>query len=135
MIISEIIERYDTSLATIAQKSGISKAKLRTAFDHPVDTWTIQFLNNVAAAINERPDKLLRLLQDEHYSLTIDDQHQAIQGVGISDPINYQNIKFTVKSNVMEGWHPSHSDIEAVKEFTQSRHPNLEQKFKDIFED
>lgn len=69
------------------------------------------------------------------YSLIIDDQKQTIQGVKIADPVAYRNIKFTVKSNVMEGWQPSYSDIEELKTFAETSYPDLGQKFQKIFED
>lgn len=133
MTINEVMANYDTNLSDIAYKSGISKTTLSNAFKRPITTWTIRILNGVATAINETPEKLLHLLQGEQYSLIINDQEQAIQGVKIPDLTTYRNIKFTVKSNVMEGWKPSRSDIEELKVFAESSHPELEQKFKEIF--
>lgn len=135
MTIGEVQASYDTNLADIASKSGISKATLSRAFNRPVSTWTIQILNRVAAAINESPEKLLRLLQDDRYLLAINDQAQTIQGVRIPDLTTYRNVKFVVKSNVMEGWQPHYSDVKGLTEFTEAAHPELEQKFKDIFGD
>ena len=133
MTINEVMTNYDTNLSDIAYKSGISKTTLSNAFKRPITTWTIRILNGVATAINEPPEKLLHLLQGEQYSLIINDQEQSIQGVKIPDLTTYQNIKFTVKNNVMEGWQPSRSDIEELKVFAESSHPELEQKFKEIF--
>lgn len=133
MTVNEIMTNYDTNLSDIAHKSGISKTTLSNAFKRPISTWTIRILNGVATAVNETPEKLLQLLQGDQYSLVINDQEQTIQGVKIPDSTTYQNIKFTVKSNVMEGWKPSRSDIEELKSFTATSHPELEQKFKDIF--
>ena len=135
MSVNEVMANYDTNITNISEKSGISKTTLSNAFKRPINTWTIRILNGVATAINESPEKLLYLLQGDQYSLTIDDQAQTIQGVKIPDPATYQNIKFTVKSNVMEGWQPSRTDIEELKAFAGTSHPELGQKFKDIFGD
>ena len=129
MTIGEVQASYDTNLADIASKSGISKATLSRAFNRPVSTLTIQILNGVAAAINESPEK------DDRYLLAINDQAQTIQGVRIPDLTTYRNVKFVVKSNVMEGWQPHYSDVKGLTEFTEAAHPELEQKFKDIFGD
>ena len=72
-------------------------------------------------------------MQGDQYSLTIDDQAQTIQGVKIPDPEIYRNIKFSVKNNVMEGWQPSRADIEELKAFAEISHPELNQRFKEIF--
>jgi hypothetical protein len=133
MLIDEVMTNYNTNLSDIAHKSGISKTTLSNAFKRPINTWTIRILNGVAKAINETPEKLLHLLQGDQYSLVINDHEQSIQGVKIPDLPTYRNVKFTVKSNVMEGWRPSRSDIEELKVFTEISHPELDQKFKDIF--
>lgn len=133
MSVNEVMANYDTNLTDIAHKSGISKTTLSNAFKRPISTWTIRILNGVATAINESPEKLLHLLQDDQYSLTIDDQSQTIQGVKIPDSVTYQDIKFTVKNNAMEGWRPSRSDIEELKAFAETSHPELQQRFKEIF--
>jgi hypothetical protein len=135
MSVNEVMANYDTNITNISKKSGISKTTLSNAFKRPINTWTIRILNGVATAINESPEKLLHLLQGDQYSLTIDDQARTIQGVKIPDPATYQNIKFTVKSNVMEGWQPSCTDIEELKAFAETSHPELGQKFKEIFGD
>ena len=133
MSVNEVMANYDTNITNISHKSGISKTTLSNAFKRPISTWTIRILNGVATAINESPEKLLHLLQGDQYSLTIDDQAQTIQGVKIPDPEIYRNIKFSVKNNVMEGWQPSRADIEDLKAFAEISHPELNQRFKEIF--
>ncbi|MBB1063424.1 hypothetical protein [Limosilactobacillus fastidiosus] len=73
--------------------------------------------------------------EDGQFSLIIDDQSQSIQGVKFPDRAIYQNIKFVVKSNVMEGWQPTSADIEELKAFMENGHPELEQQFKTIIGD
>lgn len=44
--------------------------------------------------------------------LKFNDQDQKIQDVYIADPTTYQNIKFVVKMEHLEGWNPTAKDIE-----------------------
>lgn len=129
--IKELLASHNTNLTKVSHKSRINEATLK----QPINTWTIHVLNSVAKAINEAPETVLYLLQDESFALAVSDQSQIIQGVKFSDSETYRNIKFIAKSNIMEGWHPFHADINELKEFTATNHPELGQKFNDIFGD
>lgn len=133
MKINEIMDSYGVNLTDIAEQSGISKTTLSNAFKRSTDSWTIRILNGVALALNETPSKVLVLLQGDHYRLQINDQDQTIQGVHITDPDDYRNIKFAVKNNVMEGWRPTRADIEDLKAFIGVPHPELETEYRETF--
>ena len=57
-----------------------------------------------------RPGDLLELL-DPVYSLKINDTNQMIQGIHIEDPEMYEQIRFVVESEHLEGWQPDEEDI------------------------
>ena len=57
-----------------------------------------------------RPGDLLELL-DPVYSLKINDTNQMIQGIYIEDPEMYEQIRFVVESEHLEGWQPDEEDI------------------------
>lgn len=133
MTITEIMNNYRVNLTDIANRSGISKTTLSNAFNRPFETWTIRILNGVARAVNETPEQILILLQGRKYQLNIDDKSQTIQGVHINDSRTYQAVKFSVINNAMEGWEPVSEDIQELVAFAQTDHPEIEERYKDIF--
>ena len=133
MTITEIMNNYQVNLTDIANRSGISKTTLSNAFNRPFETWTIRIQDGVARAVNETPEQILILLQGRKYQLNIDDKSQTIQGVQINDSRTYQAIKFTVINNAMEGWEPVSEDIQELVAFAQTDHPEIEERYKDIF--
>lgn len=43
--------------------------------------------------------------------LKTDGQEQMIQGVKISDPVLYKQVRFVVQNNHLEGWQPTEEEI------------------------
>ena len=67
-------------------------------------------LSALSSSLNMRPGDLLELL-DPVYSLKINDTNQMIQGIYIEDPEMYEQIRFVVESEHLEGWQPDEEDI------------------------
>lgn len=57
-----------------------------------------------------RPGDLLELL-DPVYSLKINDSNQMIQGIYIEDPEIYEQVRFVIESEHLEGWQPDEEDV------------------------
>lgn len=67
------------------------------------------------------------------YELTIDDEQQIIQGIVIPDKEMYQQIRFVIENNHLEGWQPSKKDVEWLLKNAVNPDPELIKEYKKIF--
>ncbi|MGN1271526.1 MAG: helix-turn-helix domain-containing protein [Lactobacillus sp.] len=110
--IIKLLNQKKLTIDDIANKSGISKRTLQDAYKKTIDNWEIRVLNAFATGLEVTPAELLNMLQPVKYELKIDNSAQTIQSVYIADKQTFQNIRFTVEMEHMEGWKPTREDIE-----------------------
>ncbi|RVU72063.1 MULTISPECIES: hypothetical protein [Lactobacillus] len=65
--------------------------------------------------------------------LIIDDRTQAIQGVVIPELADYQQLRFVVEMEHLEGWNPEKKDIEKLVERLRNPDPTLDAKIDKLF--
>lgn len=133
--IQQLLQHHQLSIDELAKSTGINKEVLQGTLQQPVATWTVDFLNKMAAALAQTPSHLLAQLQDESFTLTIDPQQQTIQGVEFKDPQLFAQIQSAVKISCMEGWHPTAVDIVDLLNVGTHPQPQLEQEFEQVFGD
>jgi lambda repressor-like predicted transcriptional regulator len=131
--IKSILERNHLTLSQISDASGITTSTLSSAFDRPVQSWSIKILNGAAKGLHMRPSDLLILLQHDSYKLDIDDGTQTIQGVHITDMAEYRTVKFAVINEELEGWQPSREDILRLVDAARNPDPEIAADYRRIF--
>ena len=105
------LKGYFTKYTLIDRKGGTDMEKdLEEALNENPDNWSSAILSALSSSLNMRPGDLLELL-DPVYSLKINDTNQMIQGIYIEDPEMYEQIRFVVESEHLEGWQPDEEDI------------------------
>lgn len=132
-LITNLLKREHLSLSDVARISGVAKSTLSSATKRPVETWTIKTLNAFAKGLNEEAGALLNFLQSRSYQLEINDHNQTIQGVQIADKELYQQIRFVVENNHLEGWQPTKEDIEYLVNVAVNPDPQLLKEYHQIF--
>lgn len=131
--IQQLLKKDQTSTAEVARAAGISEADLTTTLRQPVATWPIGILNAVASVTHQTPSRVLQQLQDEPFTLEIDDRKQQVQGVPIPDPHVFALLQSVVKISCMEGWKPTGAEIVDLVSMATSSQPRLDQDFEQIF--
>lgn len=66
------------------------------------------------------------------YKLNIDDTRQTIQGIVIPDKEMYQQIRFVIENNHLEGWKPEKEDVEYLLKNAMHPDPKLIKHIKNI---
>lgn len=66
-------------------------------------------------------------------AIEINNQKQTIQGVHISNREIFQQIRFTVENNHLEGWNPSKEEIEYLLSKATQADSELEKEYQNIF--
>jgi transcriptional regulator with XRE-family HTH domain len=131
--IQEILQKNNLTQSDVAKMSGISLATINQAIKKPVSSWSVRILNAIAGALHQSPGKLLDRLQKNQYTLEIDNQRQTIQGVHINDRTSFQQLRFVVQNNVLEGWEPTTEDILFLVDSGEHPDPQLEKEYEEIF--
>lgn len=131
--IQQLLQNRQLSMDELAKNTGVNTDELQNTLRQPVDTWTVGLLNAVATAMNQTPSHLLVQLQDELFTLAINQQQQTVQGVKVADPQLFALVQSAVKISCMEGWQPTGADIVDLINFGTSSQPRLEQAFKQVF--
>lgn len=108
--ISILLTNHKLTLEDISQNKHLAKQDLKEALNENPDNWSSAVLLALSSSLNMRPGDLLELL-DPVYSLKINDRNQMIQGIYIEDPEAYEQIRFVVESEHLEGWQPDEEDI------------------------
>lgn len=67
--------------------------------------------------------------------LKIDNQHQTIQGIYIPSKESFQQIRFVVENNHLEGWNPSPDDIEHLLKTVTNPDLKIVKEYQNIFGD
>lgn len=108
--ISILLTNHQLTLKDISQNQHLAEQDLKKELNENPDNWSSSVLSALSSSLNMRPGDLLELL-DPVYSLKINDHHQMIQGIYIEDPEVYEQIRFVVESEHLEGWQPDEEDI------------------------
>lgn len=108
--ISILLTNHHLTLKDISQSNSLMENDLEEALNENPDNWSSAILSALSSSLNMRPGDLLELL-DPVYSLKINDTNQMIQGIHIEDPEMYEQIRFVVESEHLEGWQPDEEDI------------------------
>ena len=108
--ISILLTNHHLTLKDISQSNSLMEKDLEEALNENPDNWSNAILSALSSSLNMRPGDLLELL-DPVYSLKINDTNQMIQGIYIEDPEMYEQIRFVVESEHLEGWQPDEEDI------------------------
>lgn len=108
--ISILLTNHHLTLKDISQSNSLMEEDLEEALNENPDNWSSAILSALSSSLNMRPGDLLELL-DPVYSLKINDTNQMIQGIHIEDPEMYEQIRFVVESEHLEGWQPDEEDI------------------------
>ena len=108
--ISILLTNHHLTLKDISQSNSLMEKDLEDALNENPDNWSSAILSSLSSSLNMRPGDLLELL-DPVYSLKINDTNQMIQGIYIEDPEMYEQIRFVVESEHLEGWQPDEEDI------------------------
>ncbi|MGQ5710050.1 helix-turn-helix domain-containing protein [Lactobacillus sp. PSON] len=132
--ISAILNNNNLTVADIASKSGVARSTLGNAIKKPIESWSIRVLNAFAKGLGMQSPDLLSKLQSDNYELKIDDKNQMIQGIQISDKELYQQVKFAVVNNHLEGWQPTRDDILYLLKEVQKPDPEFDEMYRDLFE-
>ncbi|TSO26298.1 helix-turn-helix domain-containing protein [Lactobacillus sp. LL6] len=132
--ISAILNNNNLTVADIASKSGVARSTLGNAIKKPIESWSIRVLNAFAKGLGMQSPDLLSKLQSDNYELKIDDKHQMIQGIQISDKELYQQVKFAVVNNHLEGWQPTRDDILYLLKEVQNPDPEFDEMYRELFE-
>ncbi|GGI64200.1 helix-turn-helix domain-containing protein [Limosilactobacillus caviae] len=133
--IVNILKTNNITVSFVAQESGLDVAQVSAALKRPVATWSIQILNAFADALAERPGELLDQLQDLPFQLQTDDDHLMIQRVRFSNRSSYQQVRFAVESNVLEGWKPTAKEIRLLKEAAETPDTEMQTEIERLFGD
>lgn len=133
--IVNILKANNITVSFVAQESGLDVAQVGAALKRPVATWSIQILNAFADALAERPGELLDQLQDLPFQLQTDDDQLMIQRVRFSNRSSYQQVRFAVESNVLEGWKPTAKEIRLLKEAAETPDTEMQTEIKRLFGD
>lgn len=108
--ISILLTNHHLTLKDISQSNSLMEKDLEEALNENPYNWSSAILSALSSSLNMRPGDLLELL-DPVYSLKINDTNQMIQGIHIEDPEMYEQIRFVVESEHLEGWQPDEEDI------------------------
>ena len=108
--ISILLTNHQLTLKDISQTQNLAEQDLKKALNENPDDWSSSVLSAFPPSLKMRPGDLLELL-DPVYALKINDHHQMIQGIYIEDPEIYEQIRFVVESEHLEGWQPDEEDI------------------------
>lgn len=108
--ISILLTNHQLTLKDISQTQNLAEQDLKKALNENPDDWSSLVLSAFSSSLKMRPGDLLELL-DPVYALKINDHHQMIQGIYIEDPEIYEQIRFVVESEHLEGWQPDEEDI------------------------
>ncbi len=107
---SILLTNHQLTLKDISQKNDLREQDLKNAFHENPNNWSSSVLSALSSSLNMRPGDLLELL-DPVYSLKINDSNQMIQGIYIEDPEIYEQVRFVIESEHLEGWQPDEEDV------------------------
>lgn len=130
--ISILLTNHQLTLKDIFQNQHLAEQDLRKALDENPDNWSSSVLSALSSSLNMRPGDLLELL-DPVYSLKINDHSQMIQGIYIEDPEIYEQIRFVVESEHLEGWQPDEEDILRLLDEALNPSPTFQTEISQIW--
>lgn len=132
--ISALLKNNNLTIADVASKSGVDEATLNSATKKSIESWSIRVLNAFAKGLGmQSPDLLSELLPD-NYELKIDDKRQTVQGIQVSDKELYDQVKFAVVNNHLEGWKPNGDDVQYLLKEVQKSDSEFNEMYKELFE-
>ncbi|QNQ82069.1 helix-turn-helix transcriptional regulator [Lactobacillus sp. PV037] len=122
--ISTLLKQENITLTKISKQFNIPRKVIQRALKQKPDAWSPKVLNAFATSLSKTPGELIALLLPDTYVLEINDPNQTIQDVYIEDKETYQQIRFIVESEHLEGWEPTRTEIEFL--LNQALEPNLD---------
>lgn len=122
--ISTLLKQQNITLTKISKKFDIPRKVIQKALKQKPDAWSPKILNAFATSLDKTPGELVALLMPDAYVLEINDPNQTIQDVYIEDKETYQQIRFIVESEHLEGWEPTTAEVEFL--LAQALEPNLD---------
>ncbi|MBD5429518.1 helix-turn-helix transcriptional regulator [Lactobacillus sp.] len=131
--ISTLLNDKDISLAQVAQESGIKEDTLKAALNEIPDLWTVRVLKAFASTLEIKPGELLELVAPNVYQLQIEDDTQTIQGIVIPNLEIYQQIRFIIEAEHLEGWNPSPAEVNFLLTEALDPNPDLQVEIDDIW--
>ncbi|MCH3904309.1 MAG: helix-turn-helix transcriptional regulator [Lactobacillus sp.] len=134
-VILGLMKESHVSMKEISEKSHVPFSTLNNAAKKPIENWSIRVLNAFATGLNKSASDLLEILQPQNYQLNIDNRNQTIQDVFIPDKELFQQIRFVVESEHLEGWNPTSKDIKYLLNAAKNPDPKMVAEAKDLFGD
>ena len=64
-----------------------------------------------------------------------DDDQLTIQHVQFQTPSSYQQVRFAVESNVLEGWEPTTTEVRRLKESAENPDDEILMEIEQLFGD
>ena len=122
--ISTLLKQQNITLTKISKEFDIPRKVIQKALKQKPDAWSPKILNAFATSLDKTPGELVALLMPDAYVLEINDPNQTIQDVYIEDKETYQQIRFIVESEHLEGWEPTTAEVEFL--LAQALEPNLD---------
>lgn len=122
--ISTLLKQQNITLTKISKEFDIPRKVIQKALKQKPDAWSPKILNAFATSLDKTPGELVALLMPDAYVLEINDPNQTIQDVYIEDKETYQQIRFVVESEHLEGWEPTTTEVEFL--LAQALEPNLD---------
>lgn len=130
--ISILLTNHHLTLSEISKSNHISEQELRLAINQKPDDWSARTLLALANSLKIKPGELLELLAPT-YKLMIDDDNQLLQGIYIEDPEMYEQVRFVVESEHLEGWEPEEKDILALVDEAINPSPKIQKEISKVW--
>lgn len=77
----------------------------------------------------------MKISNIEEYKLEINNKEQIIQGIYILGKEVYQQIRFVVEMEHLEGWNPTRNDIQYLLDTVKHPNPKLDVEIDKLFGD
>lgn len=92
-----------------------------------VYSMSVRFLRHV--------NNIMKISNIEEYKLEINNKEQIIQGIYILGKEVYQQIRFVVEMEHLEGWNPTRNDIQYLLDTVKHPNPKLDVEIDKLFGD
>lgn len=109
-----LMEMQHTSWAELGRATKISPNTLRDTNGRDISTWKVVIVNEVAKYFNQNPGDFLNYLQGHSRinGIDINEIEQSIQGVKISNKMQFNLMINVIENNLNLGYLPTKEDIE-----------------------
>lgn len=115
--IESFLNKHHTSLSQLSKKLHLPTPSLKRKLTSDVNSWSSSFLKSVAQALNIKPGQIIDELTPV-YELKISNHSHTIQGIAIQDAELFEQVRFVVEAEHLEGWQPTSHDIQILIEMS-----------------